>query len=61
MKELEQQLKAVQGTSDVWRSKAGKAAEREKFLLDEVTRASKEMLCKQSRSPRVLVFVFFLF
>ena len=33
VKELEQQLKAVQGTSAVAKSKAEKAAEREKFLL----------------------------
>ena len=60
VKELEQQLKAVQGASDVWKSKAGNAAEREKFLLDEDMRASEEMLCEQPRIPRVLVFVFIL-
>ena len=46
VKELEQLLKAAQGSSAVWKSKAEKAAEREKFLLDEIVKASEQMLCK---------------
>ena len=48
VKEVEQLLKAVQGTSAVWKSKTEKETEREKFLLDEITRVSEQMLCKQS-------------
>ena len=51
VKELEQQLKVVQGNCTVARSKAEQAAEREKFLLGDVTRASELLLCKQPRSP----------
>ena len=40
VKEVEQLLKAMQGTSVIWKSKAENAAEQEKFLLDEITRAS---------------------
>ena len=61
VKELEQKLKSIQGTSDVWKSKAGKAAEREQFILDEVKRASEKMLGEQPPSPRAFVFVLFLF
>jgi len=60
IKEVEQLLKVVRGTSAVFKSKAEKAAEREKFLLDEITRASEQLLCKESQSPRVFVFCLFL-
>lgn len=60
VKELEQLLKATQGVSAVWKSKAEKAAEQEKFLLDEITKASEQMLCKQSQGPRVFTFAFSL-
>ena len=60
VKEVEQLLKVVRGTSAVFKSKAEKAAEREKFLLDEIMRASKQRLCKQSQGPRVFAFAFFL-
>ena len=60
VKEVEQLLKVVRGTSAIFKSKAEKAAEREKFLLDEITRASERLLCKQSQSPRVFAFALFL-
>ena len=44
VKELEQQLKSVQGFCDVWKSKAGRAAAREEFVLAEVNNASDDMI-----------------
>ena len=61
VKELEQKLKSIQGISDVWKSKAGKAAEWEHFILDEVRRASEKMLGEQPPSPRAFSFALFLF
>ena len=60
VRQLEQQLKALHGASDVWKSKVGKATEREQFLLDEVKKASEDMLGKQPPSPRAPDFVFSL-
>jgi len=44
VKELEQQLKSVQGFCDVWKSKAGRATAREEFVLAEVKNASDDMI-----------------
>jgi len=50
----------VEGTATVSSSKTKQAAEREKFLLDEIARASEKLLCKQPRSPRFHAFALFL-
>ena len=44
VRELEQQLKSVQGFCDVWKSKAGRATAREEFILAEVKNASDDMI-----------------
>ena len=50
----------MEGTATVSSSKTKQAAEREKFLLDEIARASEKLLCKQPRSPRFHAFALFL-
>ena len=44
VKELEQQLKSVQGFCNVWKSKASRATAREEFVLAEVKNASDDMI-----------------
>ena len=44
VRELEQQLKSVQGFCDVWKSKVGRATAREEFILAEVKNASDDMI-----------------
>lgn len=51
--EADQQLKVVQATVDVAKSKQRLAAEREEFLMGELRKTAKDLLCKYLRSPRV--------
>lgn len=51
IKQLESELKALKGHVDVFKSKAQLAAERENFLLEEISRASEDMLCKFFAKP----------
>ena len=46
LKDAERNLKISQGHANVWKSKAEKALEHEKFLLAEVKRAADDMQCK---------------
>lgn len=46
VKRLEQDLKAAQGLAAVAKSKAQRASEGEKFLLDEMKELSEQLLCK---------------
>ena len=48
---LEQKLKNVQGVADVAVSKRKLASEREDYLIEEVGKAAKDLLCKWK--PRV--------
>ena len=50
-KGLEQQLFAAQAEVAVLKSKQKTAAEREEFLLQEVAKASEQLLCKQALQP----------
>ena len=57
MKDLEQQLKSVQGFCDVWKSRAGRATAREEFILAEVKNASDDMIGKHFALVWVCAFV----
>ena len=50
-KEVEQQLLVAQAEADVLKSKQKAAAEREEFLLQEVAKASEQLLCKRALQP----------
>lgn len=43
---LQQKLKQVQGLADVAASKQKLAAERENYLVEELGKAAKDLLCK---------------
>ena len=45
VKSLEQQVKTLQGEAAVLKAKAKFSLERENFLLDEMKRASEQLLC----------------
>ena len=47
-KELERQLRVAQADAAVLKSKQKAAVEREEFLLQEVAKASEQLLCKQA-------------
>ena len=49
-KEMERQLSIAQAAA-VLKSKQKAAVEREKFLLEEVAKASEQLLCKQAVTP----------
>ena len=44
--DAEQRLKALQGVADVAVSKQRLAAEREEFLIEELSQTAKDLLCK---------------
>ena len=43
---LEQRLKHVQGLADIASSKSKLAAEREDFIIEELSRVTQDLLCK---------------
>ena len=43
---LQQKLKQVQGVADIAASKQKLAAERENYLIEELGKATKDLLCK---------------
>ena len=43
---LEQKLRHVQGLADIASSKSRLAAEREDFIIEELARATQDLLCK---------------
>ena len=45
-KEAERQLKVVQAAADVAMSKEKLAAEREEFLMGELAKTSRDLLCE---------------
>jgi hypothetical protein len=51
VKELEGEIKIVKGQVNVALSKAKRAAERENFLLEEISKASEALACKFHRAP----------
>jgi hypothetical protein len=51
VKELEGEIKIVKGQVNVALSKAKRAAERENFLLEMISKASEALACKFHRAP----------
>ena len=54
IKELEDELEKVKGQVIVSFLKAKRAAEREDFILQEISRASETMKCKPRKAPESL-------
>jgi hypothetical protein len=50
---LEEELKRLHEVADSARASATRTAERERFILEEISKASAAMLCKLYPSPRV--------
>lgn len=49
---LEEELGKLREVADSAKASAARAAERERFILDEISKASAAMLCKLCPSPR---------
>ena len=57
VKSLEQELRAAKACAAISKSKAERALESEKLILDSVKEASEGLLCKNRRAPEPLLFV----
>ena len=55
---LEQRLKQVQGVADVATSKCKLAAEREEYLVEELIKTAKDLVCKYKPPESSLPFFF---
>ena len=51
---LEQDLRATHGVLAILRSKQPRPAEREAFLLEELEKANRDLLCKRPQAPEPL-------
>ena len=51
VKSLEQELRAAKACAAISRSKAERALESEKLILDSVKEANEGLLCKNRRAP----------
>ena len=55
---LEQDLRAARGALAILKSKQPRPAEREAFLLEELERATNDLLCKWPRAPESFIVCF---